>query len=214
MCLLATLLTACAISPPAPDWQATAHAALERALAAYLAGDARAHAQEAALARREIARTGRPDVLARAELMLCAARVASLVFGPCDGFEGVRADAAPAERAYADYLSGRPLAPADAERLPAAQRRALARPDAVPAIDDPLARLIAAGVRFQTGNASPALIAAASETASAQGWRRPLLAWLGVQAALAEKAGRSDEAQRLRRRMEMASTPHRPDEGR
>ena len=36
-------------------------------------------------------------------------------------------------------------------------------------------------------------------------WRRPLLAWLGVQAQRAEQAGATDEAQRLRRRMALAA---------
>jgi hypothetical protein len=44
----------------------------------------------------------------------------------------------------------------------------------------------------------------AVETASSQGWRRPLLAWLGVQALRAEQAGDTDEAKRLRRRMDVA----------
>jgi hypothetical protein len=59
-------------------------------------------------------------------------------------------------------------------------------------------------VRFETGHADPALIAGAVDTASAQGWRRPLLAWLGVQLRLAEQAGAHDEAQRLRRRIALA----------
>ena len=62
------------------------------------------------------------------------ARVASLVFEPCTGFEALRADAGPEERAYAEYLDGRgtravsaePLAlpriPAD-EQQPARERR-------------------------------------------------------------------------------------------
>jgi hypothetical protein len=45
------------------------------------------------------------------------------------------------------------------------------------------------------------VVAQAVETASAQGWRRPLLAWLGVQAKLAEQGGDAAEAERVRRRM-------------
>jgi hypothetical protein len=44
----------------------------------------------------------------------------------------------------------------------------------------------------------------AVDTASQQGWRRPLLAWLGVQIGLAERAGQEQEAQRLRRRAAIA----------
>jgi primosomal protein N'' len=126
------------------------------------------------------------------------------VFEPCERFDVLRADAPAAERAYADYLAARPLAGEDIARLPAAQQAA-ARGDAtlasVQSIEDPLARLIAAAVLFQAGKASPAMIEAATETASAQCWRRPLLSWLKVQALRAEKAGDTAEAQRLQRRI-------------
>ena len=68
-------------------------------------------------------------------------------------------------------------------------------------IADPLARLIAAGVLMQSARAEPAVMALAVDTASAQGWSRPLLAWLNVQALRAEAAGDAGEAARLRRRI-------------
>jgi hypothetical protein len=71
----------------------------------------------------------------------------------------------------------------------------------VQGIDDPLSRLIAVAVLFQAGKASPATLALAADTASAQGWRRPLLAWLEVLALRAERSGAVDEAQRLRRQI-------------
>jgi hypothetical protein len=197
----ALLLAGCANHPSPPDWQGNAKAATERAVAAYLVGDARVEAAELARARSEVGRTGRADLLARVELSHCAAQVASLVFGPCTGFEALRADAAAPERAYAAYLRGQ-ATPAELALLPEAHRAA-AGGAAIDGLADPLARLIAAGVRFEAGHADPALIARAVDTASAQGWRRPLLAWLGVQLRLAEQAGASDAAQRLRRRIEL-----------
>jgi hypothetical protein len=119
----------------------------------------------------------------------------------------LRPDSPAAERAYADYLAGR-ITPADVALLPAQYRDvAMGREDAevVKAIADPLSRLVAAGVLFRQGRASPETLALASDTASAQGWRQPLLAWLGVQAIRAEKAGALDQAQRLRRRMALAA---------
>jgi hypothetical protein len=56
-------------------------------------------------------------------------------------------------------------------------------------------------VLFETGRASPEVLQIAVETASGQGWRRPLLAWLGAQARRAELAGAQEEAARLRRRI-------------
>ena len=201
--VLTLALAGCGGTVP-PAWQANAKASLEHAAIAYLEGDTRIEAAEAAAARAELSRTGRPDLMARAELVRCAARVASLVFEPCEGFEKLRADAAPPELAYAAYLAGR-LEPADMALLPEAQRAAAgagASPEAaVQEIADPFSKLVAAGVLFQRGRASPALIGHAIDTASAQGWRRPLLAWLQVELLRVQRAGDEAQAEKLRRRI-------------
>lgn len=75
--------------------------------------------------------------------------------------------------------------------------------DTLSAIADPLARLVAAGVWFRAGQAHPAVMALAVETASNQGWNRPLLAWLLAQARHVELSGDAAEAQRLRRRVDL-----------
>ncbi|MDL1862044.1 hypothetical protein FBR04_13615, partial [Betaproteobacteria bacterium PRO7] len=93
----ALALAGCAGGPLPPDWQTNAKSALEHAVAAYLKGDTRIEAIEFERARREVARTGRFDLAARVELARCAARVASLAFEPCEGFEKLRPDAAAAE---------------------------------------------------------------------------------------------------------------------
>jgi len=205
--LVAVVLAACGSKPQAPEWQMNAHGALERFEQAWLVGQTRAADAEFARARRELAATADATLVARAELTRCAVQVASLVFEPCAGFEALRADAAPAERAYADYLQGTRVSP---ERLPA-QHRAVAGgtadAKAVQAIDDPLSRLVAAGVLLRSGRGSPELMQLASDTASRQGWRRPLLAWLGAQLQLAERRGAQDEVERLRRRIALASNP-------
>ena len=201
----AVVLGACGNTPPAPDWQMNAKGALERAQDAYLAGNSRVEAAEFARARSEVGSTGRADLVARVELARCAARVASLVFEDCGGYAPLEQDAAPTERAYAAYLAGRALA-ADITLLPQQHRAVAAAAGAVDLkpIADPLARLVAAGVLMRTGRADPAVIATAIDTASGQGWRRPLLAWLGVQAQRADAAGDTPEAARIRRRMALA----------
>jgi len=207
------LLAACAGAPAPPDWQSNAQVALRNFSAAYYAGNTRLAGQEFARARAEIASTGRPDLLARAELVRCAARVASLEFDDCAGFQALAADAGAQERAYADFLAGR-WHGLDASLLPAHHRALLA--DASDAgvlagIADPMSRLVAAGVLFRLGRLTPAGIAAAAETASANGWRRPLLAWLGVQAKRADAAGDNAAAARIRRRIELVtSSPAAP----
>ena len=205
--MAATVLAGCGNKPRVPDWQMNAHDGLERYVKAYLGGKERAGSSEFEGARDALESTGQPGLVARAELTRCAVRVASLVMEPCEGFERLRADAPAAERAYADYLAGR-IAPPDIPLLPPQHRGVAAGQGdaaAMQAIEDPVSRLVAAGVLFRTGRATPQVLVIAADTASAQGWRRPLLAWLGVQAQRAEQAGATDEAQRLRRRMALAA---------
>ena len=202
---LLVALAACGSQPPTPDWQLNAHGSAERAVQAYLEGNQGVARAEFARARSEVSRTGEAAQLARLELLRCAAQVASLVTEPCTAFQALAVDATPAEQAYARYLSGQ-AGLADMALLPEAQRAAAAAASpeqlaiAVAAQHDPLARLVAAGAAFVRGAGSPQLVQLAVNTASHQGWRRPLLAWLEVQIELAERSGQSDEAARLRRR--------------
>ena len=195
-------VSACAGGHKVPDWSVSAVGHVQRFTDAYLTGDARVAQREFDGARADTARTGQPQQVARVELNRCAAQVASLDFAPCTGFDALAPDASGAERAYARFLAGQASA-ADAALLPPQYRAIAAGGADVAAIDEPLPRLIAAGVLLRQGRASPAVVAQAVDTASAQGWRRPLLAWLGVQMRLADARGDRDEAARLRRRMDL-----------
>jgi hypothetical protein len=183
--LAVTLLAAgCAGGPQPADWQANAAQALQSFQRHYFAGNTAVAEAEFKSARTELARTGRADLIARAELVRCAVRTASLEFDDCPGFEALRYGARAEEIAYADYLGGR-------------GRHA--------ASDDALSRLVASAVSLRTSAINPAGITAAVELASAQGWRRPLLAWLGVQEKRAADAGDSETASRVRRRIDLIS---------
>ncbi|MDD2925190.1 hypothetical protein [Rhodoferax sp.] len=215
--LLITLLGACASTPPPPDWQTNAFAALRSATSAYLAGNTRLADLEFTRTRQEIARTGRADLLARAELARCAAQVASLELTPCPGYQALAADAHPSEQAYAAFLAGdwRGINPA---HLPAQYRELVTQArDSSPAsattgtppqaalsqIQEPLSRLIAAAVLLTRTSISPVDTALAVDTASSQGWRRPLLAWLGVQLKSAQNTGDMAAAERIQRRINL-----------
>jgi hypothetical protein len=178
------LLWSCGGTPPAPEWQANAAGALRSFQHRYLTGDTHGAEDDFARARFELTATGKADVVARAELLRCAVQVASLGCEPCKGFEALRDGAGTEELAYADYLEGRSTRTTSSE---------------------PLARLVAYGVQMRSGRIDPAGIGAAVELASAQGWRRPLLAWLGVQLKRAQDAGDSETAARLKRRIELVS---------
>lgn len=201
-------LAGCASRPPAPDWALNAESAAQRATAAYLEGRQRVQTLEWDKARAEVARTARPDLAARLELMRCAAQVASLEWDDCPGYQALSADAAAAEAAYARYLAGR-LLDGDARLLPEAQRPVAqaASPSAVLAaiqgIAEPLPRLVAAGAALRAGQGGPQLLDMGVQTASAQGWRRPLMAWLLLQAQAHDRAGQVQQADAVRRRVQL-----------
>lgn len=190
-------LAGCASRPVPPDWQLDARHALQASVSAYLEGSDRIADVEMARTRRALAATARPDLLARAELVRCAAQVASLVLVPCTAYENLAVDAAPAEQAYAAYLYGR-ATPATAALLPVQHQGT-----ALAGIADPLARLVAAGALVQAGRLRPEDLALVVDTASQQGWRRPLLAWLGLQQKQALAAGDAADAERLQRRIDL-----------
>ena len=218
--LAATLLLgACASSPPPPEWQSQSFTALQSYTAAYLSGNTRVAEVEFARAKAEVARTGRPDLMARLELLRCATQVASLDMNPCAGYQALAQDAAPAEQAYASFIAGRwdtlPVA-----QIPAHYRALVSQTQGRPTakseqdssapsqkklnqIEDPLARLVAAGALIQREPLSSADIDLAVATASAQGWRRPLLAWLGAQLKRQQDIGNAGAAADIQRRIDL-----------
>jgi hypothetical protein len=202
--LAALLLSACASQPVPPDWQSNASSSLKGFTSAYLTGNQRMADLELARARTELASTGRADWLAKAELTRCAVRVASLQLDDCASYQPLAPDAGAEAQAYAAYLTGNWLG-LNAALLPEQHRAVLTRTTGkvLPEVKDPLARLVAAGVLLKVKRLTPTDVALAVETASQQGWRRPLLAWLGVQQQIAQDAGDGAEAERLQRRINL-----------
>ena len=190
LALAATLLAGCAgAGPPPPEWRANLSGVMQAFERHYLGGDSTLAEKEFARAKSDLGRSGRLDMLARVEMVRCAARTASLEFDDCPAFAALAGDASAADAAYAEFLAGR------------APRGAGTREDGA------LGGLVAAAVLFRQSQLSPEGIAAAVETASAQGWRRPLLAWLGVQLKRAEQAGDRAAAAYLQRRIELTGKP-------
>jgi len=196
------LLAACASKPVPPSWQPNAKEALDGFTDDYLRGNTAAANAEFARARRETTSTGRADLVAQVELVRCAVLSASLEFDGCPGFVALANDATAGQRAYAAYLDGR-WDGLDVAALPE-QHRAVVAGGGLPATADPLAQLVAAGALLKAGRIPPEAIAAAAQTASEQGWRRPLLVWLGVALQQARAAGDTAAAARLERRIALA----------
>ncbi|MEW5770515.1 MAG: hypothetical protein AB1831_09150 [Pseudomonadota bacterium] len=204
----ALLLAGCAGTPPPPDWKMNAVSQLEHFQARWLEGDGKSAELALAKARKDVSASGRLDLLARLELAACGTRAASLDFTDCPAYRPLAADAADAERRYAQFLGGQwrdlqaGTAPPQYAGLVTAKDDAAAN-RAAAEIKEPLPRLIAAALLFRQGRAEPATLALAVETASERGWRRPLLAWLEVQRLRATAAGDLTAAQLLQRRIEM-----------
>lgn len=186
--ILSGLLSACA-GQSAPDWQYDAQSAAERYTQHYLAGDVRLAETSFHQARSAVAATGEVAAVGHIELLRCGLHVAALDFTPCTGYTGLAAiNTTPADRAYARFISG-DWKGMDAQLLPAQYVSLIATaglPQAsinrsIAAIEDPVSRLVASGIMIRRGQFDTATLQGAIDTASKQGWRRPLLTYLGLQ---------------------------------
>ena len=210
MCLL-LVCAGCSVAP-APAWKADTRAALDAFTEAWLQGNSRAADRYFREARASASGTGRPDVVARVELYRCAIGTAALDFDACAGAAAMREDLAAEDVAYADFLKGR-IEPRHAGKLPEQYRQVAQANDdagrihALRGIEDPVSRLVAAGALFHGANLSPEGLALAADTASEQGWRRPLAAYLGVQLKRAEDAGDAAAATALKKRIDLVLSP-------
>jgi hypothetical protein len=207
--LILPLLNGCASGPVPADWQVNARDALESSQQFYLLGNDKLAQSELARSRAQVATSGRLDLLARVVLTQCAAQIASLAAKDCPEFAPLAKDALPAERSYHAYISGQ-WQEVNGALLPKQQQGVFANPADVKqlaAIKDPVSQILAAALLLQKEKISPEGIKLAVDAASSQGWRRPLLAWLGVQAQYAEKSGDSALAAQARRRMDLVAAP-------
>lgn len=205
---LVLALPGCGTRPRQPEWLINADSSQERFIRAYLRGEEREAARELRQFRNAVAHTGQVDLLARVVLTRCAVQVAALEFTQCTGLEPLQPFVPPTEQAYADFLAGT-ATPAQAALLPEAYRpiaAGTAPAAALARIDEPVSRLIAAGVLLRTGRADAAVLELATATAGEQGWRRAVLAWLRLQLRLAEEAGATEQAARLRLRIAIAAS--------
>ncbi len=182
------LLVACTHQPPPPDWLLTARSASEQHARLYLEGCDRLAQSQLQTARAAVSRTGNAGAMARIELHACAARIASLQPPACPEFQPLADDAGQVEKAYFRYLTGQ-LAEGDLALLPAAQQAAWRNPSSLNDIADPLSRLLAAAVLLHAGRLPPAAGQIAIDTASQQGWRRPLAHWLQLEEERLSRAG-------------------------
>ncbi len=201
---------ACSSAPPVPDWQIQARGSLEEFRDHYLQGRPAAAERAYARALAAISGTGDLAMRERAVLVRCGVAVAAVAFSECPSSDSAAVRGSE-EKAYAVFLSGEwagldRSALADAYRPMVTAASAEGRNAAMLAIEDPVSRLIAAGVLYRRTEISPKGIDGAIATASAQGMRRPLLAWLGLAEQLAIRRGDDAAAKQLRARITFAES--------
>jgi predicted small lipoprotein YifL len=214
-CLI--LLTACGSGgPPPPDWKTDAADLIERYQKHALLGEnilAERYFQQAVAA---TGGAGRVAETARLWLVRCATRRAMLIDDACSGYAEL-ADIEPnaADQAYYQFVTLRweavdagllPSQHRDLVRAPAAKRH-----ETLSRIVDPLARLLDASLLVMRQEADAATLALAAETASAQGWRQPLLTYLKLQEKQAADQGNVAEQSRLARRIRLVERSLTPD---
>jgi len=203
------LLAACGSGgPPPPDWKTDSADLIERYQKHALLGDntlAERYFQQAVAA---TGGAGRVDETARLWLVRCATRRAMLIDDPCAEYADL-ARIAPnaADQAYYQFVTLQ-WEGLDAALLPRQHQDLLRAPhgrrgEALGKIDDPLARLLDASLLVMRQEANATTLALATETASAQGWRQPLLTYLKLQQKQAAAQGNATELARLQQRIQL-----------
>lgn len=203
------LLTACGSGgPPPPDWKIDSSDLIGRYQKHALLGEntlAERYFQQAVSA---TGGAGRVAETARLWLVRCATRRAMLIDDACAEYaELARIGPSAADQAYYQFITLRwddldvaqlPEQHRDLVRTPAATRH-----EVLSRISDPLARLLDASLLVMRQEAGGTTLEVATEAASSQGWRQPLLTYLKLQHEQAAAQGDAPRQARLARRIQL-----------
>ncbi|MBT9591644.1 MAG: hypothetical protein IV089_12195 [Thiobacillus sp.] len=203
------LLAACGSGgPPPPDWKTDSADLIERYKKHALLGEntlSERYFQQAVSA---TGGAGRVADTARLWLVRCATRRAMLIDDACTEYADLaRIEPNAADNAYYQFITLRWEA-TDASLLPSHHRDLVRAPTGkkqgtLSQVDDPLARLLEASLLVMRQESDAATLTLATETASSQGWRQPLLTYLKLQEKQAAAQGNLAEQTRLARRIQL-----------
>ncbi len=203
------LLTACGSGgPPPPDWKTDSADLIERYKKHALLGEntlAERYFQQAITA---TGGAGRVVDTARLWLVHCATRRAMLIDDICSEYTDLaKIEPNAADHAYYQFVTLRwdtvdiallPSQHRDLVRAPAGKRQ-----ETLSRVADPLARLLDASLLVMRKESDSNTLALATETASAQGWRQPLLTYLKLQEKQALEQGNVAEQTKLAKRIQL-----------
>jgi hypothetical protein len=213
-CLLSLiLLLAGCSSKPTPVWIASGHRYLETFTQDYLTGRAppitEIHFRNAV---EEIKKGGDADLLGKAWLTRMALQVAALAEMEEGDYPKIEAaQSIPTNHNFYLFLRGNATA-VDVSLLPQSYRPfwttfrsgdSAKAAVAIAAIKDPLSRLIAAGLAVRHRLENETILQTAVETASRNGWKKALLAWLERLNSFLEAAGDPAGAAAVSRRIDL-----------
>ncbi|MBI1283066.1 MAG: hypothetical protein GC183_01860 [Thiobacillus sp.] len=203
------LLAACGSGgPPPPDWKTDSADLIERYKKFALLGDntlAERYFQQAVVA---TGGAGRVADTARLWLVRCATRRAMLIDDTCTEYADLaRIEPDAADQAYYQFITLQ-WDVVDVARLPTQHRALVTAPagkrnEVLAQISDPLARLLDASLLVMRQESDAATLTLATEAASSQGWRQPLLTYLKLQEKLAANQGNASELDRLAQRIQL-----------
>ncbi len=212
LCLLFFLLPLAGCGPKPMPWIEAGYQRLENFKTDFLTGRppivTDMHFTKAV---EEIKKSGELDLLGKVWLTRMALQVAVLDEPEEGDYPKIEAaQSVPANRNFYLFLKGNaavdgPLLPAQYRTFFAALQggNAAETGAAVAKIDDPLSRLIAAGLAVRGHTENEALLQTAVETASRNGWKRALLAWLTRLAVFYEASGEAAKAAAVRQRIDL-----------
>lgn len=204
-----SLSCAACSSEPAPAWQNEGVAQLANFMQRYLEGEDRLANIHFEKAIEHISKTGDPTLVGRLHLTRCALERAALIDTSCEAAARYAGD--PGNDAYRAQIAAgtadRKVLPPQYRDLDAAfAERSVAKVNAALGdIDDPLARCIGAGVAVARDLFDAATLELAARTASEQGWKRPLTAYLTKLRELYAARGDRQKEQETQRRLDIVS---------
>lgn len=206
------LIWGCGFATSAPVWKDNAYRQLDEYKTSFLTGREASSEPHFAKARRDIASGNDVGLLATAYLTKYALHTASLESFDASEFAKLyRLEPHPADMAYCHFLKGN-FSAVDIKLLPsryvgilkAALKSDLAMAAReISAVDDPLSRLIACGVWVRYLPSDEAILQIGISTASANGWRRPLWAYLSKLHSYYLEKGDQNKAAATKERLDL-----------
>ena len=210
--MLVLLMCACGSLMPAPVWKEKGARYLDEYKNSFLKGKELPAEPHFVKATREIAAGNDLRLLAVAYLTKYALHTASLErFDDSEFLKIERLEPDEADMAYCRFLQGN-FAAVNASALPVRYKGLLKAAELkdtalaaheISAINDPLSRLVAAGVWVSYMPCDEYILQTAIDTASASGWRRPLLAYLEKLHAFYLESGDKGKARAMKNRIEL-----------